>query len=276
MLCTANLITAQEGVNQVFTAFNDWFVDNKPNGSSSVSGGHLNVTMGDQGNGKYRADLKFQAGTNYTINSTTDKIIAVKFIGDRPATGAFKVELHNATTNTWINNGGAKYNSAGSIITTGGNNIYYFDFSGDANYGTGDIEIDRIGFTLADVVDPTNYTVDWIATFASTTDLEAYKDTKDDGLSDEDEVVLGIDDIIAKNNAFKLYPNPSTNNSFSIEFGKGHNNSVSSVKIYSILGSLVLDKAVNINANKITINHNLKSGIYIVKLDDYTSKLIVK
>ncbi|WP_369077081.1 DUF4979 domain-containing protein [Mariniflexile litorale] len=73
-------MSAQGGVNQVYTTFGDWFVDDKPNGTSAVSGGYLDVTMGDQGNGKYRADLKFQAGTNYTINKTTDNILAVKLI----------------------------------------------------------------------------------------------------------------------------------------------------------------------------------------------------
>ncbi|MFI1743265.1 T9SS type A sorting domain-containing protein [Thalassobellus sediminis] len=274
MLCVSSFISAQGGINQNFASLGNWFVDDKPNGTSSVSGGHLIVTMGDQGNGKYRADLKNDNAT-YTINSTTDKIIAVKFIGDKPATGAFKVELRNETAGAWMNNGGGKYNPTGSITTAKGNLIYYFDFSGDANYTTGDISISRIGFTIADVVDPTNYTIDWVASFIDVTALEAYKDTMDDGASDDDET-LGVNDVLVKNKTLKLYPNPSVNNSFNINLETGFLKETTEVKVYSIIGELVLQKQLKTNSKLTTINHNLKSGMYLVMIENRTAKLIVE
>ncbi len=274
LLCTVNLVSAQESVNQIFDASGDWYVDDKPGGSSAVSGGHLNVTMGDQGGGKFRADLKFEAGTTYTINSTTDKIIAVKFIGDKPASGAFKVELHIKDGN-WINNGGGKYSPAGPTTTTAGNNIYYFDFSADSNYAVGDLEIDRINFTIADVTEATDYVIDWVATFENTSDLEAYKDTKDDGAGDTEGTTLGVNDALVKTRSFKLRPNPSTNNVFSIDLNEQTQNA-KTLKVYNLLGGLILDKAVESGSKTIRVNHNLKAGIYLVKLNNSTQKLVVK
>lgn len=271
MLSATCLISAQGGINQNFASLGNWYVDDKPNGTSSVSGGHLIVTMGDQGNGKYRADLKNDNAT-YTINSTTDKIIAVKFIGDKPATGAFKVELRNETAAAWMNNGGGKYNPAGSITTTEGNLIYYFDFSGDANYTTGDISISRIGFTLADVVDPTNYTIDWVATFADLAALEAYKDFKDDGASDT-EGTLNIDTNTLVTSLFNVYPNPINSSSFNLEVNDLNTNN-NNIEVYNLLGSKILSK--KIKKNKTEIFHNLNAGIYIVKVGEISKKIIVK
>ncbi|APZ45845.1 hypothetical protein BW723_05840 [Polaribacter reichenbachii] len=272
MLSATSLISAQGGINQNFASLGDWFVDDKPNGTSSVSGGHLIVTMGDQGNGKYRADLKNDNAT-YTINSTTDKIIAVKFIGDKPATGAFKAELRNETAAAWMNNGGGKYTPTGSITTTEGNLIYYFDFSGDANYTTGDISISRIGFTLADVVDPTNYTIDWVATFVDLAALEAYKDVKDDGVSDTEGSILGLDTNTLVDNVFKVYPNPVNSSSFNLELNNlsAYNNRI---EVYNLLGAKVLNK--KIETNKTEIFHKLNAGIYIIKIGENAKKLIIK
>ncbi|MFD0991113.1 T9SS type A sorting domain-containing protein [Mariniflexile jejuense] len=287
---TVNVTTAQGNVNQIFTSFGDWFVDNKPQntntsvpaGTSMVSNGHLVVTMGPQstnvGETKYRADLKFLAGTNYTINSTTDKIIAVKFIGDRPtgvATG-FKVEIHNFTDNTWINNGGSRYSNAGSVLTSSGNTIYYFDFSGDANYSAGNIQIDKINITIADVTANPNYTIDWIATFVDVAALEAYKNTNEDGTGDMDESALGLNDFNASNSTFKIYPNPSTNNSFNLDLKNNYSKATAQVKVYSVLGKLVLDKEFSANSKKVTINHDLSAGMYLVKVDNSLAKLVVK
>lgn len=237
-----------------------------------MSGGHLDVVMGDQGNGKYRADLKFEAGTNYTINSTTDRIMAVKFIGDKPATGSFKMELRNDTDGNWINNGGSRYNSAGSTTTTAGNMIYYFDFSGDTNYTVGDKEINKIFFVIADVVDPTDYIVDWVASFA---DLEAYKDTKDDGPTDTEGTILGVNDVIVEASRIKIFPNPSADNMFNIKFN-GSLEGVTSLKIYNILGGLVLEKKISGNSKNMIINHNLKTGIHLVKVGSKRQTLIVE
>ncbi|WP_369077082.1 T9SS type A sorting domain-containing protein [Mariniflexile litorale] len=49
-----------------------------------------------------------------------------------------------------------------------------------------------------------------------------------------------------------------------------------SIKIYNTLGSLVLDKKVNANAKSITINHNLKAGVYFVNTGNKSIRLIAK
>ncbi|AUC19706.1 T9SS type A sorting domain-containing protein, partial [Polaribacter reichenbachii] len=177
---------AQESINQPFSSFGDWSVSNNGSGTSTIVDNHLNVVMGLSGS-KYRADLKFLAGTNYTINKTSDKILALKFIGDKPNSGNIKGEIHDATNNLWINNGGVAYTISGPVKTAAGNNIYYFDFSGDANYSTGDIEVDKINIKIADVDDPTTYVIDWVASFESLADLQAYKNTSDDLTNDADE-----------------------------------------------------------------------------------------
>ncbi|MBP0905366.1 T9SS type A sorting domain-containing protein [Mariniflexile gromovii] len=296
MLCTANLISAQGGINHVFTDFGGWIVGNNPErtnpaggtipaGTSAVSGGHLNVTMGGQSEpftGSYRSDVKFDitngGGTSsYTINSNTDKILAIKFIGDRVAAGTFKLEMYNLTAGAWMNNSGSRYTAAGTTTTAAGNKIYYFDFSTDANFTAGNIAISRINFTIADNPNGGSFVVDWIASFADIAALEAYKEAKDDGTSDtEGSLTLGIDDVVTKNNAFKIYPNPSTNNSFNIELEKSYSKSTATVKVYNLLGSVILSKTVNTNVKKTTINHNLNPGMYIVQVDTTSTKLVVK
>lgn len=271
-----------------------WTVDNKPEasipaggtipaGTASATGGHLNVTMGSQDatfNNKYRGDLKFNAGGDaglyYTFNPTTDKYLAVKFIGDRP-TGTLKMEFHSEG-GTWFNRGGAKYTAFGTpIVTSNNNNIYYFILDQDATYtGTSDFSIDQINITIADITSGNTYVIDFIATFADLEAITTNKDMMDDGVSDSDEVALGVDDEVAKGVAFKLYPNPSTNNLFNIELKNNYSRTTATVKIYNLLGSLVLSKEVNTNTKKITVSHNLKAGLYIVELDNITSKLIVK
>lgn len=265
-----NLTMAQNGkFSYQFNTDTDnegWLPQNS--GTFTVSGGTMNVSFVNPYDGvtKARADLKHTDGE--TIHAGSYPIIAIKFTKPANCNVTFDTNLgaYRAGSN--------RYNT-----TYSSDNVYYYDIAtygfgtGSNTPGAGNMvsttettAVTTFQFKIADVTSTeTGYAVDWIESFANVTDLEA----KISG-------TLGIDDIINKNNAFKLYPNPSTNNSFSIEFGKGYNNSVSSVKIYSILGSLVLDKAINTNTNKITINHNLKSGVYIVKLDDSTSKLIVK
>lgn len=283
MLFTANFIFSQAGIMENFASFGDWAVVNKPEvsdgsggtipaGNFIINSGNLEVSMGSQNNpftGNYRADLQFIASTNYTINYTADKIFAIKFIGDRPdgSVNGFKLELHNATDNNWINKGGARYARTGSVLTTSGDNIYYFDFSTDPNYVDGDLEIDKINLIVADVTGSPNYTVDWIATFLDVAALEAYKDTEDD-------TALGVEDFKV-NNTFKMFPNPS-GNEVSIEINQVYVKENSSVKIYNILGGLVYDKPVNYKERILKINHNLKSGIYLVKVGKQTGKLLVK
>lgn len=292
LLSVTGIVSAQNpgNYNYIFSAIGNWTVDNKPAssdgttipvaGSYSVSNGHLNVIMGAQNylttDHKYRADLKFVAtlpADYITLNKATDLYVAIKFIGNRPS-GTLKVELHNITDNNWINNNGAKYSPAGSTQTVNGNYIYYFKIDGDANFTAGDKSIDKMTFTVADGTVDDHYTVDWIATFTSlTTDLEAYKNTKDDGVSDADEGALGVKQDSFQNNELKIYPNPSAK-FFNIHLGTGYSTDNSEVKVYSLAGKLVLEKTLN--ASVARIDHNLSAGTYIVKVGANVAKLIVE
>lgn len=181
LFAAAFALTASAGVTETFTSGQgDWKVDSK--GTGVVEDGHLNVTMALQNNDKYRADLIYDQETTL---SSSDKIVAIKFIGDRPA-GALKLNYNSAKTD--INSSNAKL-----LTTNNGNKIYYFEItpSEDATHT-------KLQFKIADCPKPEGenppaptYSVDWIKIFESVDALTADKDWKDDGENDADEVVVG-------------------------------------------------------------------------------------
>ena len=85
---------------------------------------------------------------------------------------------------------------------------------------------------------------------------------------------LGLEDMNIVNNKFKVYPNPSTVKFFNIDLGSGYANDTVEVKVYGLLGNLVLEKTLNTAVTK--IDHNLSAGTYIVKVGNSATKLIVK
>jgi outer membrane protein assembly factor BamB len=80
---------------------------------------------------------------------------------------------------------------------------------------------------------------------------------------------------ISTMNGFKIYPNPVNNGEFYIST---LSNGIKSVKIFDLLGKQVYSK--NIEANEIIKTSNLRSGIYILKVEEddkiATSKLVIK
>lgn len=90
-------------------------------------------------------------------------------------------------------------------------------------------------------------------------------------------IIVNLEDIKTVN-SIQIFPNPS-NNYFNIssEF-----TDISEIKIYDVLGKIVLEKNVDINENtdNILINHNLQEGLYLVKVISdstlYSKKIIVK
>ncbi|MGY5354143.1 T9SS type A sorting domain-containing protein [Wenyingzhuangia sp. IMCC45467] len=86
---------------------------------------------------------------------------------------------------------------------------------------------------------------------------------------------LGINDINTNKQDLVLYPNPSIDN-FSVNLGSETLKNTIDIKVYSVLGELVLNKTVKVTSNTLTINHNLNSGIYVVKINGKTTKLTVK
>ncbi len=173
LFAAAIALSANAGVEETFTTGQgDWTIGSSASGS--VENGHLNVTMAEQNNGLYRADLSFKQ--NFTLNST-DKVLAIKFIGSRPD-GHISFEILGATKFTKTNT------PNGTILTSAGNNIYYFTIDPQT-----DLAETAVTFKIADCkVEPYSYSVDWIKFYPSVEALTADKDWKDDGDNDQDEV----------------------------------------------------------------------------------------
>lgn len=173
LFAAAFAFTASAGVTETFTSGQgDWTIGSSASGS--VENGHLNVTMAQQTNGLYRADLSFKK--DFTLNST-DKVLAIKFIGSRPD-GHISFEILGATKFTKTNT------PNGSVLTSAGNNIYYFTIDPQT-----DLAETAVTFKIADCkVEPYSYSVDWIKFYPSVEALTADKDWKDDGDNDQDEV----------------------------------------------------------------------------------------
>ena len=197
-LCAAVLGTAMVSAAGIEVTFNGNDHDNwKFDSSAEVSNGHLHVTM-PENNGKYRADFSFGADNNenpLTLSTTDDKILAIKFIGERPqANFTFEVRVKKEDgsltwMNTkWKNNAGMK-----SVLTASNNNIYYIDLSADDQFAAQGASaiVPRINVKVADnTTEPHEYTLDWIKTYPSVEALEADKNWKDDGANDADEAAV--------------------------------------------------------------------------------------
>lgn len=182
----------------------------------------------------------------------------------------------------------------GDNLTNGGITVVDYDFSGS---GTGLANsLGSIGFsaegTEIDKVDWTDSGSFPVPDGASMElDIAAYNsEQNDDGnnwgiatsaYGDGDlgtpgavnDFSLSVDDN--EINGFSVYPNPINNNTFVIRF---LNSTPKSISIFDILGKNVINKTVN-NEEIIDVS-NLKSGIYILKVEEngksITRKLIKK
>lgn len=180
-LTTALLATtaafAQKSFNEVFPANfanglpTGWTV--KQDGTAEVVDGGTKISC-TQAAPKYRADLYYNEGKsadlNFTINSRDYSVYAVKFIGNRPASGNLKLNIsvdgswigENTTNNeAWgLNKNNNKY--AGFIMDGEGNYTYYWTIEGDLwKNATENLVIDRIEMVMADITDAAHasYTV---------------------------------------------------------------------------------------------------------------------
>lgn len=177
-------------------------------GTSTVANGTMDVTMAVQNGGKYRADLQYQTSGTYTMDKTKDIVWAVKLIGDIPGTSnskKFEVNYKKDGVNTWINNINGP---SGNIKTIDGNTIYYFNLgAGGLNklseVPEGNQTINNIHFIFADATGASeyNYRVDWVATFASVADLQAYANWQDEQGADlHDNTIVNTTSWIGYNN----------------------------------------------------------------------------
>lgn len=241
--------------------------------SASVSGGFWNMSMGLQSNGKYRGDIWYNlagnSGNYITLNSTNDAYIAIKFKGARPS-GALKFEMNRSTgptTNAWDNTAWNSGSPDGSFTDSNGDKTYYFKLTNDADFAGGNLTYRMLHLIVADnPVTETSYKVDWIATFDSTAAIETYVTA----------TTLGVNDYQVGNDV-SIYPNPSNENSFNLDLGNLLSESNVNVKIYNLLGQLVLENNILPTSSTIQINHNLKTGLYLVMVNNKANiKLMVK
>ena len=191
-LCS--MMAMADGTQSIKVAFNgtdnaNWVVSS--GGTCSVSNGLMNVTMAHQSNEKYRADLQCNTKDIYTMDRTKDVVWAVKLAKDIPGTAnakKFELQYVNAEGKTaWVNN---IPSPSGNISTTDGGKIYYFNLGSDGRdklsgmsvSSDNGIALTQIHFIFADATgaDEYTYSVDWVATFASVSDLQANADMLDD------------------------------------------------------------------------------------------------
>ncbi|WP_370479232.1 LamG-like jellyroll fold domain-containing protein [Tamlana flava] len=77
--------------------------------------------------------------------------------------------------------------------------------------------------------------------------------------------------------SFKLFPNPSKEGYFSIQLNPTYIHNSVNIKVYNILGKVVLNDDFTPISNRIEVNQNLNSGLYFVQIDNKeTKKLMVK
>lgn len=218
--------------------------------SIAVSGGQMNVTMALI-SGKNRADIRHTGGE--TVNSTYP-IIAIKF--NKPATANVFLDTNLGS----YRNGANKWTG---VLGTA-NDIYYFDlaafgFGANNTMITAETVLTTFQFKVADVTSgETSYSVDWIESFASLAELQA---------------TLGVESKSFQAKVLNVYPNPSTGKFFNIDLN-GYSKDVVAVKVYNMLGNLVLEKTVNATTTR--IDNSLSTGVYIVKVENSAVKLFVE
>lgn len=241
--------------------------------TGTVSGGNLNMTMALQGNGKYRADIWYNysgvAANDIILNSTNDAYLAIKFRGVRPAGGSLKFEMLrviSGSSTAWDN---SSWNTApdGSFTDANGDTIYYFQLTKDTDFTGGNLTYRTLHIIVADSPTTSTYSVDWIATFVSTAAIQTYMTA-----------TLATNDYQIGSNDLMIYPNPSNGNSFNLDLGNLLSGSdIKNVKIYNFLGQLVQENNLTSNSSTIQVNHNLKAGVYLVKVNNKANvKLVVK
>lgn len=221
------------------------------NSTSIVAGGAMKVAFDPA---QFPDPLKRRADFQHTGGMTVNPaypIIAIKF--NKPATVNITLDTNLGKYKNNQNNWSGKV----------GADIYYYDIS-TGSFGSPAVLISAetaltiFQWKIADISSAeTDYSVDWVASFASVAELNA---------------TLGVNTNNIEKNIFSIYPNPSTEKFFNIDLN-GYTNDRAVVKVYNLLGNLVLEKTLNTSYTR--VDHNLGTGVYIVKVDNNTTKLIV-
>lgn len=174
-------------------------------GEVTYTDGHAVVELALQNNDKYRADFTYTG--SFTLDPTQSKVLAIKFIGERPA-GNMTLEIQYKGAddeNVWMNSKW-KNKPDGSVTTNAGNYIYYYNLSKDEAYTT-TLDCVSMKIKIADCPDAGSYTLDWIKTFASVEALEAGKNVNDDDNDNDEgaELKVGVDNTTTGINYANIY-----------------------------------------------------------------------
>lgn len=179
-------------------------------GTYSINDGHLFAT-GELVGSTYRRDFEYSfnsAPHTFTMNPLEDVYFAIKFVGEIPQgipvmQTYFDFFLHEELSGTIVANFNARNDGPATLfsyVTPAGNEILYFKISDSPNSPVwADLETTaQAGVDLGDPVsdyDETmrrlefkyraapfdfEWSIDWVATFTTITDIEAYAESADD------------------------------------------------------------------------------------------------
>ncbi|WP_372752095.1 T9SS type A sorting domain-containing protein [Mariniflexile sp.] len=228
----------------------------------------LVCTFEDNGSGYIRFYWRKLDPSQHKLNSANYPILAMK--GSRPANyDNFTLNLKNnpeGTGNDIQFKDGKSTNGVETLsyakLLPGTTDVYYWDLLNIVPI-TETWSLSGFNCVNTKEIDPISVMrLDYLKTFKNLDALKAQ------------EGLLSTDDRSIADNQLKLYPNPSINGSFNIN---ASTISKANIKIYNVLGKLVLEKDYPVNSKTVTVSHNLKSGIYIVKLNNTgVTKLVVK
>ena len=78
-----------------------------------------------------------------------------------------------------------------------------------------------------------------------------------------------------KSNDFLIYPNPSSGNIF-LNFFNNENNSIN-IKVFNLSGQLIENRFFSGESNTTyEIDLDLSKGIYIIKVNNFTEKIVIQ
>ncbi|RED98420.1 hypothetical protein C7460_11092 [Marinoscillum furvescens DSM 4134] len=189
---------------------------------SSNTNGHYTSSAAAGGEVRLRDPW---GGSNFTLNTMTDRYFAVKFIGAAPLGpndqdyidngGSVDGEVHTvcevyfaplpaqATAKNSVDLK-IEHKTYGYYTTAAGNEVYYVKLDtlddGSPQFGIegwrqlmeaeyGDVTLSNFQFKYKGGSQAVNLAVDWMGFFETVADIEAYAATADDGTGDNDEVI---------------------------------------------------------------------------------------
>lgn len=152
--------------------------------SAELENGNYCVQLKRINASSWRGDLKFDSskGGSITLDKDVDKYLAIKFIGERPASNTtFKFEV-NINNKWYYVDGNNTKNPAyqQEKVSTGGNHVYIINLDGlytrvdnqkGEQYSGGTVS--KLNFIFADANKQESYAIDWIKTFSNTNDIDA-------------------------------------------------------------------------------------------------------